>query len=162
MGGNIISLLYYLFFIGGTTMSNPASPDRRRILSKASIHPIAILIVLFVLSFMVACSSDSGGGGGSEGIDGTWAGKAASSYGINIAFTAKITESNTKISGTITIPFLSFTDEPITGTLNGSNISFGDISGVITFTGTISGSSASGTYNLPSYSDTGSWTATHQ
>ena len=142
-------------------MSRPAPFDHRPTHSATS--PIAFLLVLFVVSFALGCSSGSGGGGGGGGsIDGTWVGKALSSYAISSSFTAKITEDNTKISGTITIAILSYTDEPITGTLNGTSITFGDISGKITFTGTINGNSASGTYSLPSYGDNGTWTAAKQ
>jgi hypothetical protein len=146
-------------------MINLASSDRRRIHSKASSSPIIILIVLFVSSFMVGCSSDSGsggGGGGSGGIDGTWKGTAKSSYLGNISFTATITNTNNVLSGTITIPAIYINNESLKGTLNGSSITFGDISGYITFTGTINSSSASGTYDYMSSTDTGTWTATHQ
>jgi hypothetical protein len=113
---------------------------------------------------MAGCSKDSsdgdsGGGGGS--IDGTWKGTAQSGYLGKVPFTATIAENNTALSGTITVTKIGIENESLTGTLNGSAINFGDISGYITFTGTVDGDSASGTYSYSSI-DSGPWTATHQ
>jgi hypothetical protein len=67
------------------------------------------------------------------------------------------TESGSALSGTIDLS--SIGTETITGNVSGSSITFGAVgSEAITYTGTISGSSMSGSYSVQG-AGTGSWTA---
>jgi hypothetical protein len=65
------------------------------------------------------------------------------------------------VSGNITLSAPPVT-EPITGTVNGGTIQFGTVgSTAVTYTGTVSGNSMSGTYKVGSGSgsDGGNWSA---
>jgi hypothetical protein len=79
-------------------------------------------------------------------LSGTWSGKYSGSY--NGTFTLRWRQSGTRLSGTITISS-PHSRLPIHGTVNGSAISFGTVGGAaITYSGTVSGSSMSGTYQV--------------
>lgn len=92
-------------------------------------------------------------------ITGTWNGTWNSSvYGISGSFKANIAQQGSTLSGSIDIPEIGISGEDLVGTLDGNTITFGDIGGQITFTGTVSGNTAfSGTYIYPSFSDNGTW-----
>jgi hypothetical protein len=137
---------------------------RRLLLAKTANALAALFIILFVATLAVSCSKDSGddgGGGSGGGVNGTWKGTAQSGYLGKVAFTATIAENNTVLSGTITVTKIGIENESLTGTYNGSEITFGDISGYISFSGTVDGDSASGIYDYASI-ETGPWTAAHQ
>lgn len=96
------------------------------------------------------------------GWDGTWT--STSDPGVDGTFHIDFTRSGAVLNGSISI-----TDTPcittgtITGTLDGDNIEFGAVQGTqnIAYTGTISGSSMSGTYAAPQCGNgTGDWEAT--
>jgi hypothetical protein len=65
------------------------------------------------------------------------------------------------LSGTISIPYLGFSNVRLKGSLSGNVIVFGDVNETITFTGMITNATtASGTYVLPSLNDSGTWQVT--
>ncbi len=71
-------------------------------------------------------------------------------------------QQGSQLSGTITIsgtPCL--TGGSITGTYNGSTITFGAVQGQasVAYVGTVAGSSMSGTYSTPCGNAKGNWTA---
>jgi hypothetical protein len=91
------------------------------------------------------------------GLSGTWTGSYSGAYSGSFSLTWQ--QAGTKLSGTIMISNPAST-LPITGTLNGSSISFGAVGGV-TYSGTVSGNSMSGNFQVPpSTTSNGTWTAT--
>ena len=97
------------------------------------------------------------------GVTGTWRGTWQSSvYGVSGIFTAIIIQQGSTLSGSIDIPDIGIFDASLKGTVDGNTITFGDIQNQITFTGTVSGDSSSGTYVYSSLSDNGTWQATKQ
>jgi hypothetical protein len=96
-----------------------------------------------------ATTTTSGGG-----LPGTWSGKYSGAY--SGTFKLDWTQSGSSLSGKITL-----TDPPettgITGSVNGSAIKFGTVSGAV-YNGTESGGAMSGNYQTPNGG--GSWSAT--
>ncbi len=94
-------------------------------------------------------------------LSGTWKG----SYSGTFTGTFKLTWTQTKssLSGTIMISAFSNAPTPIHGTLKGASIQFGTVgSEAITYSGSVSGSSMSGTWKLEAnghVGGTGSWKA---
>src|SRR5258708_17010669 len=79
-------------------------------------------------------------------LSGKWSGRYSGSY--NGTFTLRWHQSGTHLHGTIHISSAPGT-LPINGRVNGSAIRFGTVgSTAITYTGTVSGSSMSGTYQV--------------
>lgn len=79
-------------------------------------------------------------------LSGKWSGQYSGSY--NGTFKLSWHQSGSHLHGTITISNPGST-LPINGTVNGSAISFGTVgSTAITYTGTVSGNSMSGTYKV--------------
>ena len=111
---------------------------------------IKILFSIFLSLFATACfNNDDGGNGGSTkplyNMSGTWDGIWKSNQGSSGVFTADINQQDSTLSGTISVPDIPLFSAPLTGQVNGNNISFGDINNTITFTGTLaSDTSASG------------------
>jgi len=90
-------------------------------------------------------------------LTGTWNGTYNGSY--SGTFTVKWTQSGSTVDGTIALPTVG-TTEQLNGTVNGDKITFGTVgSFAVTYSGTFSGSSMSGTYNVAS-SPAGNWSAT--
>lgn len=126
-------------------------------------------LILLNLFFIAACGGSGGGGdNGGNGDDdplgdmgGTWVGTWVSGVttGLDGSFEARVVQSGSTLSGGIDIPFIGMDDAPLTGSVSGSNITFGDIDRTITFTGTVSGDRSSGTFSMPSYGQSGTWTA---
>lgn len=89
-------------------------------------------------------------------LTGTWNGQYSGAF--NGTFVLKWTQSGTKLSGTIKISSPSST-LGVNGTISGSSISFGTVGGgtAITYTGTFSSSSMSGSFKTPAGG--GSWSA---
>ena len=99
----------------------------------------------------------------SVGVTGKWNGTWESSvYGLGGHFTTNIIQQSSTLSGSINIPDIGMFDADLKGTVDGNTITFGDIEDQITFTGTVSGDSSSGTYIYPSLSDNGTWQATKE
>jgi len=94
-------------------------------------------------------------------VSGTWSG----SYGGTFTGTFKLTwqQSKSNLSGTIKISGFGNVPTPIHGTLQGASIRFGTVgSESITYTGSVSGNSMSGTWKLEAnghVGGTGSWKA---
>jgi hypothetical protein len=130
---------------------------------------------------LAACSSSSTGGTGSTGttalpsstattkaatapkasgaLSGKWSGHYSGAYNGTFALTWR--QSGTHLHGTIKISNPRST-LPINGTVNGNAITFGTVgSTAITYTGTVSGSSMSGTYKVQTASGStgGPWSA---
>jgi hypothetical protein len=90
-------------------------------------------------------------------LTGTWNGTYNGSY--SGTFTVKWTQSGSKVDGTIALPTVG-TTEQLNGTVSGDKITFGTVgSFAVTYSGTFSGSSMSGTYNVTG-SPAGNWSAT--
>jgi hypothetical protein len=89
-------------------------------------------------------------------LSGTWTGQYSGPF--NGTFTLKWTQSGSSLDGTIALS--SPADNlHISGTVTGSAISFGAV-GVVTYSGTVSGSSMSGSYTDVANGQSGSWSAT--
>jgi hypothetical protein len=90
-------------------------------------------------------------------LTGTWNGTYNGSY--SGTFTVKWTQSGANVDGTIALPSVG-TTEQLNGTVSGDKITFGTVgSFAVTYSGTFSGSSMSGTYNVTG-SPAGNWSAT--
>jgi hypothetical protein len=89
-------------------------------------------------------------------LTGTWNGTYNGSY--SGTFTVKWTQSGANVDGTIALPSVG-TTEQLNGTVSGDKITFGTVgSFAVTYSGTFSGSSMSGTYNVTG-SPAGNWSA---
>jgi hypothetical protein len=90
-------------------------------------------------------------------LTGTWNGTYNGSY--SGTFTVKWTQSGSSVNGTIALPTVG-TTEQLNGTVSGDKITFGTVgSFAVTYSGTFSGNSMSGTYNVTG-SPAGNWSAT--
>jgi hypothetical protein len=88
-------------------------------------------------------------------LTGTWNGQYGGAF--SGTFVLRWTQSGSSLTGTIRISNPANT-LGVHGTLNGSAISFGTVGGrAITYTGTVSGTSMSGSYTTPDGG--GSWSA---
>jgi hypothetical protein len=89
------------------------------------------------------------------GLSGTWSGQySGASQGT---FTLTWQQSGSKLNGTITLSDGGVT-LPINGTIDGSDIRFGTVGSLgVTYSGTVSGNSMSGTYQ--SQTGNGPWSA---
>ena len=102
-------------------------------------------------------ASSSGGGSTSQGSDdlsGKWAGRYAGTF--SGTFTLNWLQNGSKLHGTITLSTSGTV--PVNGTVEGDSIKFGTVgSTAVTYTGTVSGNSMSGSYDTPSGG--GHWSA---
>jgi hypothetical protein len=93
----------------------------------------------------------------SAGLSGSWSGNYSGAF--TGTFTLSWQQTGSSLSGSITLS-TSPGALPLNGTVNGSRISFGTVgSAAITYTGTVSGSSMSGTYQVGGAAG-GNWSAT--
>jgi hypothetical protein len=82
----------------------------------------------------------------SSGLSGKWSGQYSGAF--SGTFKLDWNQSGSKLSGTIDLSTAGTV--PVNGTVDGSSIKFGTVGGqTITYTGTVSGNSMSGTYNTP-------------
>ncbi|MGZ4202432.1 MAG: hypothetical protein ACXVRH_10280 [Thermoleophilaceae bacterium] len=82
----------------------------------------------------------------SSGLSGKWSGQYSGAY--SGTFKLDWNQNGSKLSGTIDLS--TGGTLPVHGTVTGSSIKFGTVGGqAITYTGTVSGSSMSGTYSTP-------------
>jgi hypothetical protein len=92
-------------------------------------------------------------------VSGTWKGSYSGSFSGTFKLTW--TETKSKLSGTIIISAFGKASTPIHGTLKGTSIQFGTVgSEALTYSGSVSGSSMSGTWKLEAnghVGGTGSW-----
>ena len=90
------------------------------------------------------------------GLSGTWSGQYSGSFQGTFTLSWQQTGSNLSGSITLSAPPASLS---VNGTVEGSAIRFGTVGGVgITYSGTVSGNSMSGTYQT--VAGNGSWSAT--
>ena len=95
-------------------------------------------------------------------LSGTWSGQySGTPYAGN--FTLDWTQTGSSLQGSIQVSDPAGDHYSISGTVTGSSIQFGAVGGV-TYTGTVSGDSMSGTWSIPGLSGGslggGSWNAT--
>jgi hypothetical protein len=88
-------------------------------------------------------------------LSGTWKGQYSGPF--NGTFTLTWTQSASSLNGTIMLSSPART-LGISGNVSGSAISFGAV-GVVTYTGTVSSNSMSGSYTDVANGQTGSWSA---
>ncbi len=89
-------------------------------------------------------------------LSGTWSGKYGGAY--RGTFTLHWKESGSKLSGTIKLSTNGNAKLNVTGTVHASTIRFGTVgSSAITYSGSVSGKSMSGSYHTPGGG--GSWSA---
>jgi hypothetical protein len=92
----------------------------------------------------------------SGGLSGSWSGQYSGASDGTFQLTWQ--QSGSDLSGTIAISDFGDTPIPINGTVNGGKITFGTVGGLaVTFTGSTSGNSMSGTYHSPA--GDGTWNA---
>jgi hypothetical protein len=93
----------------------------------------------------------------SSGLSGKWSGKYSGAFSGTFNLTWQ--QSGSSLSGMITLSAPAAT-VPLNGTVKGNTISFGTVGSVaVTYSGTFSGSSMSGSYTVGGQSG-GSWSAT--
>lgn len=93
-------------------------------------------------------------------LSGPWSGTYSGAY--SGTFKLHWTQSGSQLHGRISVSSLGGGWVPINGTVNGTAIRFGTVgSTAITYTGTVSGNSMSGTYKVenPNGSSGGPWSA---
>ncbi|MDD5772811.1 MAG: hypothetical protein PHX78_05010 [bacterium] len=130
----------------------------------------ALICCLFI-SISTGCTTSSNNvtqpSGTVINVSGEWNGPWTSSVFIALnvkgTFKATVVQSGTVLTGTINVPEIGMTNAQLKGTVDTTNITFGDIDNKIVFTGVVSGnSSASGTY-IYAYAplnDNGTWSGT--
>ena len=95
------------------------------------------------------------------GLSGAWSGtyQQTSPIADSGTFTLNWQQSGSNVTGSISIPG-ACNACPISATVNGSTVTFGAVAlGAITYTGTVSGNSMSGTYAAADSSTKGTWKA---
>lgn len=98
--------------------------------------------------------------GSTGGLSGKWSGTYSGTFAGT--FTLNWQQSSSTLSGTIDLS--TGGTDPISGTVNGSSIQFGTVGGsqAITYSGSVSGNTMSGSYQVKAGSSSGSgnWSAT--
>jgi hypothetical protein len=90
------------------------------------------------------------------GLSGTWSGQYSGAY--QGTFTLTWQQSGTTLTGSIKLSSPAAT-VPITGNVQGNTIRFGAV-GTVTYSGSVSGNTMSGTFQVPTGSGSGTWSAT--
>ncbi len=127
----------------------------------------AAVLALAALFSITGCSSGGGGSGddfaGTFDATGSWKGRwNLESVGYSGSFSVKASQASGKLSGTITVAKAGLSDAPLTGTVTGNDVTFGDISGIVSFSGEADVfDAASGTFTVKDSGSTykGTWTA---
>jgi hypothetical protein len=116
---------------------------------------IAVAIVVGTLTTAAAATTGRSAGGS---LTGTWSGTYRGAY--HGTFTLHWTQSKSRLTGTIKLSSVGRTN--ITGSVRGSTIRFGTVgnAAAITYSGSVSGTSMSGTYKTGGAG--GSWSAQKQ
>lgn len=135
-----------------------------------SLHPIghftAIIICLCGLSIGAGCADDPKSDAPalnpadacqSCDMTGTWMGTWHSGEFGSGSFTVALNQNARALSGAIELSELGYSNTALSGTITGSDISFGDIEQTISFIGTTGNTVAAGHYTLQSYNDKGQW-----
>ena len=94
-------------------------------------------------------------------IEGEWTGIWESDDGYTEGgFSVNINQTNTNLSGTISVPVMGMDNAELEGTFSGNSILFGDIEDEIVFYGVAeSETSLVGCYKLTSFNEEGTWSA---
>ncbi len=97
-------------------------------------------------------------------LSGSWSGQYSGTP-YSGTFTLTWTQTGSSLSGDIKVSDPAAKDYQITGTVTGSSIQFGAV-GAVSYTGTVSGSSMSGSWSIPNPNGGslggGSWSASKQ
>jgi hypothetical protein len=114
---------------------------------------VAVAIIALQLASTAAATNGRLAGGSS--LTGTWSGTYRGAY--HGTFTLHWTQSGSRLTGTIKLSSVGRTN--ITGSVRGSTIRFGTVgnANAITYSGSVSGKSMSGTYKTGGVG--GSWSA---
>jgi hypothetical protein len=115
---------------------------------------VAIVLGICCSFAIVAAGSSSASASGSHvraaqsSLTGAWSGNYSGAY--HGTFTLQWTQSGSKLSGTIKLSANRGAKVPLKGTVHGNTIRFGTVgSSAITYSGSVSGKSMSGTYKTP-------------
>ena len=113
---------------------------------------VAVAIIVLQLATTAAATNGRLAGGS---LTGTWSGTYRGAY--HGTFTLHWTQVNSRLTGTIKLSSVGRTN--ITGSVRGSTIRFGTVgnANAITYSGSVSGKSMSGTYKTGGVG--GSWSA---
>ena len=114
---------------------------------------VAVAIIVGQLASSAAATNGRLAGGS---LTGTWSGTYRGAY--HGTFTLHWTQSKSRLTGTIKLSSVGRTN--ITGSVRGSTIRFGTVgnANAITYSGSVSGNSMSGTYQVAN-GGSGSWSA---
>jgi hypothetical protein len=114
---------------------------------------VAVAIIVGQLATTAAAATNGRLAGGS--LTGTWSGTYSGAY--HGTFTLHWTQSKSRLTGTIKLSSVGRTN--ITGSVRGSTIRFGTVgnANAITYSGSVSGKSMSGTYKTGGAG--GTWSA---
>jgi hypothetical protein len=125
---------------------------RKRSIAAIVTCVIAVAIIVGQLGTAAAATNGRVAGGS---LTGTWSGTYSGAY--HGTFTLHWTQSRSRLTGTISLSTVGRTN--ITGTVSGRTIRFGTVgnANAITYSGSVSGTSMSGTYK--SGGAGGSWRA---
>jgi hypothetical protein len=120
-----------------------------------SLRRSSSLAILVLLAAAVCSATALGAGAQTRGLAGTWTGKYSGAY--SGTFTLHWKQTGSKLTGTIRLSRPSGT-YGITGSVTRGKIRFGAVDAGATYTGTVSGTSMSGTYRS-SAGGGGPWSA---
>jgi hypothetical protein len=120
----------------------------------AAIVTGVVAVAIIVLQFATTAAATNGRLAGGS-LTGTWSGTYRGAY--HGTFTLHWTQVNSRLTGTIKLSSVGRTN--ITGSVRGSTIRFGTVgnANAITYSGSVSGKSMSGTYKTGGVG--GSWSA---
>lgn len=126
---------------------------RKRPTAMIATGVVAVALIVLQLATTAAATNGRLAAGGS--LTGTWSGTYRSAY--HGTFTLHWTQTNSRLTGTIKLSSVGRTN--ITGSVRGSTIRFGTVgnASAITYTGSVSGKSMSGTYKTGGAG--GTWSA---
>lgn len=129
-----------------------------------------LFLCCLLVHLLTACGNGNSSGSGPAGPPpadasglwtGTWSGTGdtTGSHGLTVV---EVHQSGTDITGYVTISGLNLANAPITGTVQGSAISFGTINQQVKYSGTFTGpTSATGTYHATRWGgNDGTWSVT--
>ncbi len=107
-------------------------------------RPAAVIAIVIVAGLFAGAAAATNGRLAGGSLTGTWSGSYGGAY--HGTFTLHWTQSRSRLTGTITISSLGRMN--ITGSVKGSTIRFGSVgsANAITYSGSVSGTSMSGTY----------------
>ena|SRR5438105_492234 len=115
----------------------------------------SVVAVAIIVGQLATTAAATNGRLAGDSLTGTWSGRYGGAY--HGTFTLHWTQSRSRLTGTIKLSSVGKTN--ITGSVRGSTIRFGTVgnANAITYTGSVSGRSMSGTYKTGGAG--GSWSA---